>query len=173
MGELPSAKDWRKVRKRPICFAATFRDDGLGRTGIQNFHAAKADVSQMPEEVRLSPDGKYIAVTSSGPPSLSEMAETLAKIAELQRSRGVRKVLVDSRARSGQPPVVDLFRGGEMLAEQLGPGVRVAVLVSERSVDHQFFETVSLNRGALVAYFEHEDEARRWLLEADANGGGR
>jgi hypothetical protein len=121
----------------------------------------------MTEEVRLSPDGSYIRITSAGPPSLAEMEETLSQIVKLQRHHGIAKVLVDSRVRSGQPSVLDIFRGGQMLAKSLEPGTRVAVLVALRERDHSFFEDVASNRGALVAYFQLEELAIQWLL---ANG---
>ena len=121
----------------------------------------------MAEEVRTSPDGSYIRVTSVGPPSLVEMTETLSQILDLQRLHGIGKVLVDSRARSGQPPVSDIFRGGELLAKALAPGTRVAVLVAQLEHDHTFFENVAVNRGAFVAYFQQEKLALHWLLGND------
>jgi hypothetical protein len=119
----------------------------------------------MAEEIRISPDGTYILVSSVGSPSLGEMMQTLSKIAELRRDHSIDKVLVDSRTRSGQPPVADLYRGGELLAEKLGFGTRIAVLVSQLAADHTLFENVAVNRGVIVAYFQHEDVALRWLFE--------
>jgi hypothetical protein len=119
----------------------------------------------MAETVRVSPDGTYILVRSEGPPSLDEMMRTLSTIVEFRRDRGIDKILVDSRARSGQPSVPDIYRGGVALAENLGPGTRVAVLVSEHAPGHKLFENVAVNRGAVVAYFQQEDPALRWLLK--------
>lgn len=119
----------------------------------------------MAEKVRIAPDGAYILVSSVGPPSLDEMMRTLSKIAELCRDHRIDKVLVDSCARSGQPSTPDIYRGGELLAQRLGSRTRVAVLVSLLAADHALFENVAVNRGAVVAYFQHEDLARRWLFE--------
>ena len=113
----------------------------------------------------ISPDGTYIFVRSEGPPSLNEMMKTLSTIAEFRRDRGIDNVLVDSRARSGQPSLPDIYRGGVALAEKLGSGTRIAVLVSEHAAGHTLFENVTANRGAVVAYFQQEDLALRWLLE--------
>jgi hypothetical protein len=119
----------------------------------------------MAETVRVSPDGTYILVRSVGAPSLNEMMRTLSTLAEFRRDRGIDKVLVDSRARSGQPSTSDIYHGGVSLAEKLGSGTRVAVLVSEYAAGHKLFENIALNRGAVVAYFLQEDVALRWLLE--------
>ena len=96
---------------------------------------------------------------------MDEMMQTLATIEEFRRDRGIDKILVDSRARSGQPPIPDIYRGGVALAEKLGPRARIAVLVREHAAGHTLFENVAVNRGAAVAYFQQEDLALRWLLE--------
>ena len=119
----------------------------------------------MAEDIRISPDGTHILVTSVGPPSLGEMAQTLSKLAQLRLEHGLDKVLVDSRARSGQPPAGDIYRGGELLAKTLGPGIRIAVLVGQIEGNHSLFENVAVNRGAVVAFFQHEQTALSWLLK--------
>ena len=121
----------------------------------------------MTEEVRVSPDGTHILVRSAGPPSLGEMKRTLARIVELRRDHEIDKVLVDSRARTGQPSVPDIYDGGELLAKALGSGTRVAVLINELMADHTLFENVAVNRGSIVAYFQQEDFALRWLSQND------
>jgi len=118
----------------------------------------------MTEHVGISADGTHILVRSSGPASLDEMLQTLAAIAQLRRTHGIDMILVDSRTRSGELSVADTFRGGELLAERLGLGARVAVLVSELTSRHSFFEDVATNRGATLEYFLEEDAARRWLF---------
>jgi len=93
------------------------------------------------------------------------MMQTLSTIVEFRRDRRIDRILVDSRARSGQPSVRDIYRGGVSLAEKLGSGTRIAVLVSEHTAGHTLFENVAVNRGTVVAYFQQEDPAHRWLLE--------
>src|SRR6185503_16622708 len=118
----------------------------------------------MAEDIRISPDGTHILVASVGSPSLGEMERTLSKLSELRLEHGIDKVLVDSRARTGQPPVADIYRGGELIAETLGPGIRVAVLVGRIESDHRLFEDAAVNRGAVVAFFQDEQPALKWLL---------
>ena len=119
----------------------------------------------MAEEVQVSSCGRYILVRSSGPPSLAEMKLTLSKIAEINRDHKLDKVLVDSRFRSGQLSVFDIYQGGELLAETMGIWIRIAVLVNKIENDHKFFEIVTSNRFASVNFFQVEDLAIRWLLE--------
>lgn len=121
----------------------------------------------MAEDIRISPDGTYLLVTSVGPPSLDEMERTLSKLSELRREHAIDRILVDSRARRGQAPVADIFRGGELLAKTLGPGTRIAVLVGRIEDDHTLFANVALNRGADVACFQLEQLALAWLLQND------
>ena len=108
----------------------------------------------MAEEVQISPCGMYILVRSSGHPSLDELKQTLSGIVKLNRDHKLNKVLVDSRSRSGQPSVFDIFKGAEFLAETLG---------SKIEYDHKFFENVAVNRFASVAFFQNEDLALQWL----------
>jgi len=120
----------------------------------------------MAEDVRVSADGTRVLVVSSGAPSLEEMGRTLSKIAELRRDYKIGSVLVDSRARRGQPSVAEIFAGGKLLAETLGPGIRIAVLVSDVTADHTLFEDVAVNRGGTVAFFSDEKLAAQWLSRA-------
>ena len=118
----------------------------------------------MTEEVTLSRDGTYILVLSEGRPSLAEMQQTLPKIQTLSRDHNVRRVLVDSRARDEQPSVLDIYRGGELVAAKLRYVIRIAVLVREKQPDHTFFKNVALNRGASVEFFQEETTALEWLF---------
>lgn len=122
----------------------------------------------MTEEVGLSTDGTCILVRSEGPPSLDEMKRTLARIAELREQHRIDRILVDSRARSGQPSVLDIYEGGELLAGALRGEARIAVLVGEIAVEHTFFENVAFNRGAVVAYFQDHDKALAWLTQKNS-----
>ena len=117
----------------------------------------------MTEVVRLSDDRTRILVHSEGPPSLEEMKQTLARIVELRRQHHIDNVLVDARARTGQPSILDIYEGGELLASMLGADARVAVVVGEIAPEHTFFENVAFNRSASVAYFQEYDRALAWL----------
>ena len=101
----------------------------------------------MSEIVSLSPDGACILVHSSGPPSLEEMQRTLATIAALRREHGIDRVLVDSRGRTGQPPVSDIIEGGKRLVELLGAQVRVAILVRQLEDGHLYFRITAAGEG--------------------------
>ncbi|HSE12547.1 MAG TPA: hypothetical protein VLB69_07925 [Rudaea sp.] len=120
----------------------------------------------MTETVCLSDDGTRIFVHSEGTPSLGEMKRTLEKIAGLRREHRVDRVLVDSRARTGQPSILEIYEGGELLAGMLGADVRIAILVGEIAAGHTFFENVAFNRGCAVAYFQDHDEALDWLARS-------
>ena len=119
----------------------------------------------MTETLSISPGDRYIRIHSTGRPSLDEMKRTLSELLDLSHQCGINTVLVDSRERSEHPPLVDIYSGGEAVANTLKGDYRVAVLVRKLSADHAFFENVAVNRGADLAYFEDEDAALRWLSE--------
>ena len=118
----------------------------------------------MAEDIQISPDATHLMVTSVGPPSMGEMERTLSRLSELRREHGIDKIMVDSRARRGQPPVYDIYRGGELIAKTLGRDTRIAVLVEHIEGDHNMFEDVAINRGATIRFFSDEHLARNWLL---------
>ena len=95
---------------------------------------------------------------------MDEMNETLSEILALIGKHKINKIFVDSHARTGQVSVTDIYQGAVMLANKLGPGNRVAVLVNQLTDDHTLFENVATNRGAIVSYFQNEDSALDWLL---------
>jgi len=121
----------------------------------------------MTEVVRLSDDGTMILVHSEGAPSLGEMKQTLARIAELRQEHRVDRILVDSRARTNQPSILDLYEGGELLASMLGGEPRIAILVGQIASGHVFFRDVTFIRGSAVAYFQDYDKALGWLAQGD------
>lgn len=121
----------------------------------------------MTETVGLSDDRTIILVRSDGAPSVGEMKRTIAKIVELRREHRIGRVLVDSRARTVQPSILDIYEGGELLASMLGGEPRVAVLVGEIAPGHTFFQNVTFNRGSVVAYFQDYAKAVQWLAQDD------
>jgi hypothetical protein len=121
----------------------------------------------MAETVTVASDGSHIRVQASGPPSLAELQRTLARIAEIRRERGIDRIFVDSRERSGQPALAEIVAGGRMLAERLGNSARVAVLVHAIEDGHTFFRITAAGSGAQVAYFVDEQRALAWLDDPD------
>ena len=121
----------------------------------------------MTESVSVANDGSHILVRSSGPPSLSELDATLTRIAELRRERGIDRILVDSRERSGQPALAEIMAGGRMLAARLGESARIAVLVRAIEDGHSDFRITAAGSGGQVAYFVGEDRALDWLEHGD------
>lgn len=117
----------------------------------------------MSDEISLSLEDNCIRVKATGAPSLDGLRRTLSQINALSREHARYRVLVDSREVQGQPPGADIYDGGELLAEALAPGTRVAVLVRTITDDHRFFENVAVNRGVPVCYFQDEAMALDWL----------
>jgi hypothetical protein len=84
------------------------------------------------------------------------------------RSHGLSRVLVDARGLDPAVSVAERFEIGRTLAENLPPGVRVAVLVSPEQMVHKTLEDAATNRGLAVRTTADPAEAYGFLGLAPA-----
>jgi hypothetical protein len=78
----------------------------------------------------------------------------------LAEETGFRRALVDVRSQGAAGSQLELFE----FARHIPAGMAFAVLSAPLRGDHQFVETVALNRGRNVRlFFGAEDEAIEWL----------
>jgi hypothetical protein len=124
-------------------------------------------IANMPEDVSLSDDAQYILVRTHGARSMAELRQTLTTIVQLHESRGIRRVLIDARARPSGPTSAEAYDGGKLLAEMTRGQVRFAIVVTRTLESYRLFENAAVNRGARVDYFTDIDAARQWLVEHD------
>src|SRR6478735_2767506 len=97
--------------------------------------------------------------------TLSDWEEARAAFLRLSETTGIRRALVDVCKQTTAGAQMDLFDFGRGIPS----GMAFAVLSAPQRSDHEFVETVALNRGKNVRLFlGSEEEAIGWLLEQAA-----
>jgi|SRR5688572_4969848 hypothetical protein len=92
--------------------------------------------------------------------TLFDWKEAQAAFLRLSKETGIHRALVDVRNQTASGPPLDLFEFGH----NLPTGAAFAVLSGPHRGDHEFVETVALNRGKNVRLFGSEEEAIEWLI---------
>ena len=83
---------------------------------------------------------------------------------QLFEETGIRRALVDVRKQQVAGPTFELFE----FANDIPSGMAFAVLSDLHHGDHEFVETVALNRGKYVRLFGSEEQAIEWLITQPA-----
>ena len=106
-----------------------------------------------------------ISVIESGTVTKSDFEAAVETIVRLIGETGCSRVLVDARQQQSHTDGLDAYDRAVHASRRLrDSGTRLGILVGEHLVKgHQFFETVSRNRGLLARVFDDEDAVRRWL----------
>lgn len=89
--------------------------------------------------------------------------EVAPELFALMENSGVRKILVDGRAQLAPMPTLDAYTIWDDFALQVPRGAQFAILVNWPLKDYPFTETVAVNRGVNVRYFNDYDQALAWL----------
>jgi len=93
--------------------------------------------------------------------TLFDWKEAQAAFLRLSEETGIRRALVDVRSQMAAGPPLDLFEFGLNIPSDAA----FAVLSAPQRGDHEFVETVALNRGRNVRLFSgSEQEAIEWLI---------
>jgi len=93
--------------------------------------------------------------------TVRDWKEAQVAFLRLSEETGIRRTLVDVRRQEKAGPPLELFEFGQNIPS----GMAFAVLGSPRP-DHEFVETVAMNRGKNVRlFFGPEDEAIEWLMK--------
>lgn len=122
--------------------------------------------------ISVSYDGEagLIEAAIRGNIDLSTVETLRARVLELVSQHNCFRILVDIRnVASSSISTVDIFHQPQQTGEALRemeislPEMRRAIVVSDRSDDARFFETVAVNRGHRVRLFRDIGEAIDWL----------
>ncbi len=92
----------------------------------------------------------------------TEQPARLKEISALCKEAGCRKVLVLGPRTKVKLSTLDIFNLGAMIAK-LRLRVAVVELHDASDVDVSFLETVVMNRGRPIQFFDNEQNARDWL----------
>ena len=93
--------------------------------------------------------------------TLFDWKEAQAAFLRLAKETGIHRALVDIRNQAAAGPPLDLFVFGNNIPSRAA----FAVLSAPHRSEHEFVETVALNRGKNVRlFFGSENEAIEWLV---------
>ena len=94
--------------------------------------------------------------------TVSDWKEAQVAFFRLSKETGIRRALVDVRKQETAGPKLELFEFGQNIPSSMA----FAVLSDPGHDDHEFVETVAINRGKNVRlFFGSEDEAIEWLMK--------
>ena len=96
--------------------------------------------------------------------TVGDWKEAQAAFLRLSEETGMRRALVDVRGQMTAGPQLDLFEFGSNIPSDMA----FAVLSDPHHGDHEFVETVALNRGKYVRLFGSEEQAIEWLITQPA-----
>ena len=127
--------------------------------------------------VQFDANNSLLRMGFDGPFSLAEaqsqFIDTLGSVVKHQ----AKKVLMDGRAVTGEPRILQRFLYGEFVANAvldlsargLAPAPQFAYVLLEPVLDPgRLGQTVALNRGMNVKMFDNERQAEQWLGIAPA-----
>ena len=115
-------------------------------------------------ELTFTPRGEYLEIGVAGTWSLENVYALIDATRDECDRLAVNRVLVDTRAMTGQPTEMGRFKGGVRTAEVLGGKIRVALL-SRAELITRFGENAAVNRGANLRVWTDREEAIAWLLQ--------
>jgi len=108
-------------------------------------------------------DGVVRAVVS-GAFSYEGARAAFEEILDHARDHGCTRVLIDARRIEGHLSTEARFDLGALMAQLRGPGIRIALVGTEKQVwPDRFLETVAVNRGANARVSTNVEEAMAWL----------
>jgi hypothetical protein len=110
-------------------------------------------------------EGDILHCAVSGPYSLADFLRLADRVQDRRRARGLRRVLVDITAVTGEIPSLDRYRLGIYVAEQPTRAQRLAV-VARRELINWMFENVASNRGLPTCVTADPRFAESWLRAA-------
>ena len=92
----------------------------------------------------------------------SEQPERLMEISAFCKEADCTKVLILGPRTKVKLSALDIFDLGENIAK-LGLKIAVVELHDASNEDVRFLETVAMNRGGPIQFFDNEQEAKDWL----------
>ena len=115
-------------------------------------------------EFKRLPD--YLQVTVTGRNSRETVSAYLRQMLDECRRRDCYRVLIDEQLEGPRLDVMEVFDvASKGSLDALGVFDAIAYVDRQMGDMAEFAETVAINRGMPVAFFDNEEDARRWLVE--------
>ena len=114
----------------------------------------------MPEHVSFDSEADLIRIRVWGANTIGDWDFSKAQVLRLVELHGNSRLLVDVRDGESAPSILELFEFGAQWPHH----IRTAVLLGKNNREqHQFLETVALNRAKQLRVFDDEQQALAWL----------
>jgi hypothetical protein len=121
-------------------------------------------VTHMTTVASLSKDGTHIVAQIVGEHTLETARQGFAAVAALMTTTGITKILVDARQIVVPFDTMDAYETANIAAAPMFRRATFAVVVSpSTATGPPFIETVAVNRGVNIRYFDDYDQALAWL----------
>ena len=114
----------------------------------------------------ISDDQTYLIARTNQSNTPAMGRRLFSDIAAMIATTGLTTVLLDARAQTTPFPALAAHAAGSKIAQVVPLGARIAVLVSDALELHRLVETVAVNRGASMRFFNDYDQAVAWLRGA-------
>ena len=118
----------------------------------------------MQGRITVDPGQRFLRFQFAQGATVRDWIEAQAIFLRLSEESGIRRALVDVRRQMTAGPQLELFEFGRNIPSDMA----FAVLSDLHHGDHEFVETVALNRGKCVRLFGSEEQAIEWLITQPA-----
>ena len=120
----------------------------------------------MPYRINYKKEHDYLAVTVEGGFALSNLKDLAADIAKSIAQYDCNRILNDMRQAKLTKGTIDIYNMPKTARSSgLDTYCKRALVVSEKSSDFHFLETVFRNQGHNVKMFTDIEDAMSWLLD--------
>jgi hypothetical protein len=121
----------------------------------------------MPFQVSIRRLAEFTSIKVTGPASLPEFVQLIARLAEETRARADKRVLVDLLGVEGELKFTDHFQMGQEVGQRLQHLERLASVVPADKITRTS-EKVAMTQGVHLRVFTSMNDAIRWLTQPRA-----
>ena len=121
----------------------------------------------MAHDVTHDPKRNLVVITHSDHVDKDDLWNARLAALKIIQDNESPRILVDMRGINLTTTILERFEFAQSHNKHFSSRTKIATLITKddpKKEDHQFVETVSLNRGFLLRVFEDQGEAEKWLL---------
>lgn len=121
----------------------------------------------MAHNVKHHPEKNLVIVKHTDQVDKHDLWDARLKILDCIKEKDSPRILVDMRDIILETTTMDRFEFAQSHNKYFPSSTKIATLMSKddpNKSQHEFVETVSMNRGFMLRVFDDEHEAERWLL---------
>ncbi len=118
----------------------------------------------MPETLTFDPSTGLMRIRAWGNEVVSDWIASREEVLRLHAEHGASKLFVEAREVKSAPSVLDILDFGDSWPAE----IRAAIVISsDTPEDVMFLDSAAVHRHKPMRIFYDEDEAMRWLFEAE------